>query len=495
MKKFLKKIIKGIEGFFNRMADQEAERVINLYSQIFEAKPNKGGGKLRSIYVKSENHARTIERRSQMRKCLSVFILIGFMMVCLGIVPSYAGEVDILLQKLVEKGVLSASEAQEIRTETNEAVVAQEKQKQEDYKKLAKDNMPDWVKNIKLKGDLRLRYQYKHEKTANDYAKDTHLGRVRARLGIEGKINEKLLAGIGIATGSGDPRSTNISFGGYNSKKTVVLDYAYGKYSPLDWLNLVGGKMLLDDALWRPTDLIWDSDITPEGGVIKFSKGLGSNATAFLNTGVLIVDTDTSTDADAPMAYLIQPGISYKFNDDLSLKGAFSFQGFNNVKNHVSSSYSSASNSGNTTAGTSQYQYDYQMINPALEFKVKEPFKALGLNVESLKLVGEYVNNLDVSKGGSGFSCGFKLGHDKVAKFGDWQFKYIYAMLGKDAVLDVLPDSDRYGGKTNIRSHEAELTFGLGKNTFLGVDVYRSWRTLSAEAPETLVQVDWNMKF
>jgi hypothetical protein len=41
------KIIKGIEGFFNRMADQEAERVINLYNQIFEAKPNKGGGKLR----------------------------------------------------------------------------------------------------------------------------------------------------------------------------------------------------------------------------------------------------------------------------------------------------------------------------------------------------------------------------------------------------------------------------------------------------------------
>jgi len=44
MGKLLKRIIKGIESFFNRMADQEAERVINLYSQIFETKPNKGGG-------------------------------------------------------------------------------------------------------------------------------------------------------------------------------------------------------------------------------------------------------------------------------------------------------------------------------------------------------------------------------------------------------------------------------------------------------------------
>ena len=87
------------------------------------------------------------------------------------------------------------------------------------------------------------------------------------------------------------------------------------------------------------------------------------------------------------------------------------------------------------------------------------------------------------------------MGQDKVAKWGDWQFKYLYAMLAKDAVLDVLPDSDRYGGKTSIRSHEGELTLGLGKNTSIGVDVYRSWRTLSTRAPETLVQVDWNMKF
>jgi len=37
----------------------------------------------------------------------------------------------------------------------------------------------------------------------------------------------------------------------------------------------------------------------------------------------------------------------------------------------------------------------------------------------------------------------------------------------------------------------------LGKNTFLGFDIYRSWNIQGAsrKAPETLVQVDWNMKF
>jgi hypothetical protein len=316
------------------------------------------------------------------------------------------------------------------------------------------------------------------------------------RLGLESKVNEKLLAGIGIATGSGDPRSTNISFGGYSSKKTVVLDYAYAKYAALPWLDLVGGKMLLKDVLWEPTDLIWDTDITPEGAALQFRKGLGEKADFFMNTGVLAVDTDTSSDNDAPMAYIIQPGIGYKLNDDVSLKGAFSFQAFDNVKSHTSSTYSSASNSGNSVKGTSSYMYDYSMINPALEVKIKQPFRMAGSNIETLKLFSEYVENLDVSKKASGFSAGFQFGHDKVSKWGDWQFKYIYAMLGRDAVLDVLPDSDRYGGKTAIRSHEGAFTFGLGKNTSFGIDVYRSERIgMAAKAPETLVQVDWNMKF
>ncbi|MFB3918876.1 MAG: putative porin [Candidatus Velamenicoccus archaeovorus] len=429
-----------------------------------------------------------------MRK--TVFVFLASMLLGLSSFrAAWAGEVDVLLQKLVEKGVLNASEAQEIRTETNEEIAKTEKQKQEDYKEIAKGSMPDWVKNIKLKGDFRLRYQYKHEKATNDVAKDTHIGRIRLRLGLDAKVNDKLMAGVGIASGSGDPRSTNITLGGYNEKKTVVLDYAYGKYSPSDWFTAVGGKMLLGDALWEPTDLIWDTDITPEGGVFSLNKKLGSRASAFLNTGVLIVDADTSSDADSPMAYLAQAGATYKFNKDMSLKGSVSYQSFDNVKGHTSSKYSSASNTGNTTKGASSYIYDYQMFSPAVELTIKEPFSAVGSKIEMVKFFGEYVNNLDVSKGSSGFAVGFKLGHDKVSKWGDWQIKYIYAMLGKDAVLDVLPDSDRYGGATNMRSHECEFTYGLGKNTFLGVDIYRSWSISDPKNPETLVQVDWNMKF
>jgi hypothetical protein len=423
-----------------------------------------------------------------MRKLLTVIVLISVITLGVGTRVSYAGEIDILLQKLVEKGVLTPGEAQQIGTETKEQVkseIAQGKY----------SSLPAWVQNTKLKGDFRLRFQNLHEKNTGNISKDTTIGRIRLRLGLDSKVNDKLKVGVGIATGSGDPRSTNISFGSYSTKKGIYLDYAYAKYDPLSWLNLVGGKMLLNDVLWEPTDLIWDTDITPEGGVVGFSKTLNPKTSVFMKTGAMVLVDDTSSVSGAN-AYLVQPGINYAINDNLSLKGAVTYEYFQ-TKDSATTSYSKGQNTkkGSTTAGS--YSYNYNNINPALEFSIKEPFKALKLNVENLKFFGEYVNNLAISDKNSGFSAGFQFGNEKIEKLGDWQVRYIYAMLEKNSVLDLLPDSDRYQGKTGMRSHEGILTFGLGKNTNLGIDVYRSWNIVgtSTKAPETLLQVDWNMKF
>jgi len=428
-----------------------------------------------------------------MKRSLIKSMLIIAVVLSLGVGMAIAGEIDLLLEKLVDKGVLTGAEAQQIKYETQEAV----------KKEIATGKyslLPAWVQNMKLKGDLRLRYQYHHEKQTGSYEKDTHIGRVRMRLGLESQINDKIQAGIGIATNSsGDPRSTNMTFGsgGHSSKMEIRLDYAYAKYMPLSWVTLVGGKMLLGDVLWEPADLIWDTDITPEGAVVSFSKDVTDNIGLFMNVGILPQTADSSSNADPVNLYLLQPGATFKLSENVKLKGAFTYYNFSNTKNNA---YPTGSwyKSSNTKSG-SNWAYDYRLISPALELGIKEPFKALGvsfMDFESLKFFGEYVNNTAVAKKNSGFTLGFKLGKDKVERWGDWQFKYIYAMLGKDAMLDVTPDSDRYGGRTAIRSHEGALSFGLGKNTSLDFDLYRSWRINgNAKAPETLVQVDWNLKF
>lgn len=429
-----------------------------------------------------------------MKKLAVMSVILCFMCMVAGVSISQAGEIDLLLQKLVEKGVLTGAEAQQVKTETQEQV----------KKEIAQgkfSSLPAWVQNIKLKGDLRLRYQNQHEKNDNNIEKDANIGRVRMRLGIESKINEKLLAGIGIATGSGDPRSTNISFGDYNSKKQIVLDYAYAKYMPLSWLNIVGGKMLPGDVFWAPTDFIWDTDINPEGAVIGINKALNPNLSLFMNGGFLVVQTD-STSTSGATAFLFQQGANYKFNDTFSLKGALAYTGFDVKDQGPPSSSDKGFNTkyASTSVTTGNYAYNYGMLNPAVEVKIMSPFKAVGSNVESLKFFGEYVNNLDVSKKNTGFSAGFQFGNEKIEKWGDWQFRYVYAMLGKDAVLDILPDSDRYSGKTGMRSHEGIFTYGLGKNVSLGFDIYRSWGINAINSggraqPETLAQVDFNMKF
>lgn len=56
--------------------------------------------------------------------------------------------------------------------------------------------------------------------------------RVRARLGLITKINEQWEAGIGLASGGSDPRSTNDTLDNAFSTGDWRMDYAYAKYRP-----------------------------------------------------------------------------------------------------------------------------------------------------------------------------------------------------------------------------------------------------------------------
>lgn len=432
-----------------------------------------------------------------MKKFLTAILLYSVVTLSLGVHYSYAGEIDILLQKLVEKGVLTAGEAQQIKTETKEQVkkeIAQGKS----------SSLPEWVQNIKFKGDFRLRYQY-------DYAKHLpgniqiprngqHRGRIRLRVGMDTKINEKLKVGVGITTGTTtDPRSTNITLGGSFSKKSIILDYAYAEYAPFNWLTLVGGKF--KNPLWEPGDLIWDTDITPEGFAALFTRKLTPSTTLFATGGVMLLGEAAADESD-PSMYVVQAGVVQNlFGESVSLKGALSYYEFSGLKGKTLTA-SSGTNTLRPAAAGGGLQFDYENLTPALEIGFKEPFKKIGVNLPYLAIFAEYVKNLEksVKVRNSGWMAGLKFGAEKIAKLGDWQFKYSYANLSRDAVLDILPDSDRYGGRTGVRGHEAIFDFGLAKNMWLGIDYYYNEYLkgnfgFGNTRPYHVLQVDWNMKW
>ena len=123
---------------------------------------------------------------------------------------------------------------------------------------------------------------------------------------------------------------------------------------------------------------------------------------------------------------------------------------------------------------------------------IKNPLNNI---VPYFTLFGNYINNPDPSDNNQGYLIGLKFGDKKVKKKGQWQVKYMYRRLEKDAWLDTFPDSDFYGGKTGVKGHEVIFDYALKKNVVLGLDYYYTQNIDGAKRPENLLQVDMKLKF
>jgi len=391
---------------------------------------------------------------------------------------SYSGEIDILVEKLVEKGILSPGEARAILIETKEEV-------RKDLAKGKLETLPKWVQNTKIKGDLRLRYQWEDQKDAPD----RHRGRYRFRLGLETKVNETVKVEAGLATGGDDARSTNQTMCDGFSTPDIRLDYAYAEWIATSWLILKAGKIKsIKKLIFRPSDLLWDSDINPEGISFLLSKKM-KNCNLFMNTGFWILDEEKKG-SDDPYMWVIQPGIKYKFGKNTHLKLAIAGYIFDNVKGATLTNGKDTSGKYNTLEG-GVLKYNYNSIAPSIEIGFKESF---GGFIPYLAIFGDYVHNPDPSEENNGYLLGIKFGDKKVKEQGQWQAKYMYRYLGKDAWLDIFPDSDAYSGHTDTKGHEVVFTYGLGKNVTLGIDYYYMER-IKGTGKKHLLQVDWKIKF
>ena len=155
--------------------------------------------------------------------------------------PAMSGEVDILINKLVEKGILNQTDAKQLITEMQKESARQEdavkrvasEAATDTAKKEAKaveSKIPKWVQNTAFKGDFRLRYQHEERDDTGNPERDRF--RFRWRVGADSKINDQWKAGFRLASGSSDPRSTNQTFEDQFESKSVQIDQAYATYKP-----------------------------------------------------------------------------------------------------------------------------------------------------------------------------------------------------------------------------------------------------------------------
>ncbi len=167
------------------------------------------------------------------------------------------------------------SDVSDIKLNTTNAATST----QEDQKRMSA--LEGVVNRFRFSGDVRVRgesFMQSYTGCPTGSCEDRWRARIRARFGVEGKLNEDITGGLFFATGTlsagsptfTDPISTNDTLTGFFEKKAIGVDRAWVTYNPLahKWLNLTGGKFAFN---WQRTPWMFDNDLNPEGFSEKFS--------------------------------------------------------------------------------------------------------------------------------------------------------------------------------------------------------------------------------
>ena len=342
-----------------------------------------------------------------------------------------------------------------------------------------------WAEKIKFKGDLRLRRQYEEDDPENADKSSRERYRYRLRLGAEAEVTDQVKVGLGFASGSDDARSTNETLDDGFSTKDARLDYAFAEWKPADWVSVVGGKFKRKPYLWQPTDLLWDGDINPEGVSIHLETD-NSFGTAYGNAGHWILEEYRSISDDPTLTYA-QVGHKFKSGNFFgNVAGTYyAFDGLEDAAVIVGSG-------GNNTLSGGNYVFDYDSIGLSAELGIKDVF----MPGKIFAVFGDYIKNDDGDED-KGRAIGFKFGDKKVKDRHSWQFKYINADLEADAFPDFLPDSDRLGGNTGVKSNEFVFKYAVAKNIILALDYYDSEQDVPGldDDEEKVLQTDILFKF
>lgn len=461
----------------------------------------------------------------------------------LAALPAHAqSDADIgveLLQVLVEEGVISAERAEgllararaaadarvqaaqpagpttidvpyvpemvrnQIRDEVRTEVIAQARS--EGW--VAPNTMPDWLNRISFTGDFRLRYEgaffdennYPFFPDANAINEEggvvTNEGfpllnstidrtrfRYRARLGIKAQLSDQVFMGITLASGSDDGAvSTNETLGDYFNKDDIWIDKAYLRYEPISGVAVVGGRM---PNPFYSTDMVWDTDINPEGVALDLKRTFGP-ASVFAVAAYLPLQ---ERELDSRDRYLVagQVGARYALADSVSVTGAAAYYNFQNIKSRKNPAQGSQiydytapaalakGNSifnmrtdGKTTLAGLASDFDVLNITAAAEYT--------GFENLAVRLTGDFAKNLaydrreiellqaeaSVPSGDTAWQARVDFGTTSSGRRGDWMVSAAYKRIETDAVLDIFTDSDFALGGTDVEGYILEGEYAV----------------------------------
>ena len=372
--------------------------------------------------------------------------------------------------------------------------------------------------------------------------------RLRMRLGLTAKVTDEVGVGVRLATGSATDRvSTNQTLGQNFNKYELYVDRAFVRIDPAEWVSIQGGRI---PNPWFATEMTWSENLNFEGFATTLRRPVVDDGFApFATLGYFPLRESTPPGRNSRSLWGAQVGASMELDSRTRVKFGLAYYSYNNIEGRSDTDYTLLSNGISVGQRYGRYEYPVGLrqrgntvfeTNPLINFTndtikptwgLAYQFKPLVLTATAefthyspfnVMLAAEYANNTafsasdfrkragstyynNVDPGGSreGYQLKFAVGATEVRELHDWQVQFAYRRVGSDAVLDAFTDSDLGLGGTNLRGYSLGVTYGVDRNSTLGVRYMAAENidsTINSNYPTAsykvnTLQVDFNVRF
>jgi hypothetical protein len=337
------------------------------------------------------------------------------------------------------------------------------------------DDGDSWVDRVDFKGDVRLR----HESIDEDDEEDRKRMRFRTRFGFSADVMEDVDFVLRLATGGGNPVSTNQSFDSGFSTKDIGVDQAYIKWTATDELTVFAGKMPNPMFTAGKVPLVWDSDLNLEGFAATYSSGM------FFGTAGGFSAEERSSSDDS-LLYAVQAGLKTSIADGAKLTAGVGYFGYTDTIGNEP--FYDGRSKGNSVDVEGNYLYDYENLEVFAQLDTK-------LGEWPLQIYAHFTQNNEVNEEDSAYAFGAKIGSAK--KQGTQQFSWTYQDVEADAVIGTFNDSDFGGGGTDSDGHLIKYKYMLRDKISLGATLMINQvdRFQGVEHDYNRLQLDVEFKF
>lgn len=332
------------------------------------------------------------------------------------------------------------------------------------------------IDGLKLKADLRVRYQYDDRERTNA-ANDRERARLRHRVRVGGtwmNSAENWEVALGLAAGSDDGNSNNATWNDdwddgdpdtLWGKGEIYLDYAYAKHT---WggegmdIALCIGKM---KHPFKTTGAMFDGDYNPTGIAAK----LDTDAGFFLTAGVLNLSSDLDENNN---------GTDFILSNMFAIQGGFNMK-TEGVEACLALAYYHADDQIPEEIFGADHEWEYHVFDIYGDV-------AFDLGEASIKLYGQWAVNVGADNDNNETILGYVPANYEAdegddawvlgisGKMAGFKAGYEYCQVGGDSLI--WANSDFGGGLQdaflNAEGHKVSLAYSLTKNCSIGGTAY-----------------------